>query len=70
MFVESLLINAARSITLEAIAEQAERVKSIVAQVRGAMLAPDARKKPPTFTTTQLMALTGLDKGPVDYRVR
>ncbi|WP_310734660.1 ParA family protein [Azohydromonas caseinilytica] len=68
--MESLLINGARSISLEAIAEQAERVKSIVAQVRGAMLAPDARKKAPTFSTTQLMALTGLDKGQVDYRVR
>lgn len=68
--MESVVVTAAKSITLEAIEEQAERVKSIVAQVRGAMLAPNARKAPPSYNTAQLMALTGLDKSQVDYRIR
>lgn len=64
------LVNASRPITLDALVDQAERVKAIVEQVRGQMLAPTARKKAPTFSTAQLMALTGLDKAQVDYRLR
>jgi chromosome partitioning protein len=68
--VDTLVLNTARPITLEAVAEQADRVKAIVEQVRGAMLAPNARKQAPTYNTAQLMALTGLDKSQVDYRIR
>lgn len=68
--MDSLVVGAAKSITLEAIAEQAERVKSVVSQVRGAMLAPNARKQSPLYSTAQLMGLTGLDKSQVDYRLR
>ena len=68
--MDTLVIDAAAAITLEDIAEQAERAKAVVSQVRGRMLAPDARKKPPTFSTAQLMVLTGLDKSQVDYRLR
>ncbi|MBT9596671.1 MAG: AAA family ATPase [Vitreoscilla sp.] len=68
--VDTLVIDAAAAITLEDIAEQAERAKAVVSQVRGRMLAPNARKKPPTFSTAQLMVLTGLDKSQVDYRLR
>ncbi|WKB55477.1 ParA family protein [Eleftheria terrae] len=64
------MVTAAKPITLDAIGEQADRVKSVVAQVRGAMLAPNSRKKAPTYNTSQLMALTGLDKSQVDYRIR
>jgi chromosome partitioning protein len=68
--METLVVNPTKTITLEAIAEQAERVKSVVTQVRGAMLAPNARKQAPTYNTAQLMTLTGLDKSQVDYRIR
>jgi chromosome partitioning protein len=68
--VDSIVVDAPARITLAAIAEQAERAKAVVAQVRGRMLAPNARKKAPTYSTAQLMALTGLDKAQVDYRVR
>jgi chromosome partitioning protein len=68
--VDPVVVGTTRAITLAAIEEQAERAKSIVAQVRGAMLAPNARKQPPTYSTSQLMALTGLDKSQVDYRIR
>ena len=68
--MDSLVIDGAATISLEAIAEQAERAKAVVSQVRGRMLAPNARKKAPSFTTAQLMVLTGLDKSQVDYRLR
>ncbi|WP_246312658.1 AAA family ATPase [Pseudaquabacterium terrae] len=64
------LVNASRPITLDALVDQADRVKAIVEQVRGQMLAPNARKKAPMFSSAQLMALTGLDKAQVDYRLR
>jgi chromosome partitioning protein len=63
-------VSPSRNITLEAIAEQALRVKAVVEQARGDVLRPTARKNPPTFNTSQLMALTGLDKSQVDYRIR
>ena len=47
--------SATHPISLKAITEQAERATSIVAQARGVMLAPDARKLPPTFSATQLI---------------
>ena len=59
-----------RPITLTAINEQAERVKAVVRQARGFMLAPNARKTAPTFTTAQLMERTEMDKSQVDYRIR
>ena len=68
--MDPVVVAAAKNITLAAIEEQAERVKAIVSQVRGAMLAPNARKQAPSYNTAQLMALTGLDKSQVDYRIR
>lgn len=68
--MDTLAVSPSRNITLEAIAEQALRVKAVVEQARGDVLRPTARKNPPTFNTSQLMALTGLDKSQVDYRIR
>jgi chromosome partitioning protein len=68
--LDTLAVSPSRNITLEAIAEQALRVKAVVEQARGDVLRPTARKNPPTFNTSQLMALTGLDKSQVDYRIR
>src|ERR1700731_2778206 len=56
-------------ITIQDIVDQAARATNIVAQVRGRMLAPDARKVPPGFTGTQMAALCGLDKNQFNYRV-
>ncbi|MBW8832945.1 MAG: AAA family ATPase [Burkholderiales bacterium] len=63
-------MSPSRNITLDAIAEQAARVKAVVEQARGDVLRPTARKSPPTFNTAQLMALTGFDKSQIDYRIR
>lgn len=68
--MDRLVVSPSRNITLDAIAEQAARVKAVVEQARGDVLRPTARKRPPTFNTAQLMALTGLDKSQVDYRIR
>jgi chromosome partitioning protein len=34
------------------------------------MLAPDARKKAPAFTTSQVAAVCGLEKAAIDYRIK
>lgn len=61
---------ATHPISLKAITEQAERATSIVAQARGVMLAPDARKLPPTFSATQLIERLKIERSQYDYRVR
>ena len=62
--------SATHPISLKAITEQAERATSIVAQARGVMLAPDARKLPPTFSATQLIERLKIERSQYDYRVR
>ncbi|NML19134.1 AAA family ATPase [Azohydromonas caseinilytica] len=57
-------------IPLAGLIDQAGRVAAVVSKVRGAMLAPESRKTAPTFTTGQVMALTGLEKGALEYRIR
>lgn len=56
-------INMAR---IEAIANAAA---AMVEQVRGRLLAPEAKKVSPTYSTAQLAALCGVDKAHVAYRV-
>jgi len=51
------------------IASLAARAGSMVEQIRGMLLAPEARKVPPTFSTAQLAALCGVDKAHVAYRI-
>lgn len=60
----------AGDIDLAAIEEQASRVQNIVMQVRGAMLAPESRKTPPTFNAGQMLSMTGLEKSQFDYRIK
>lgn len=62
--------SATHPITLQSIRDQAERATSIVAQARGHMLAPDARKSPPLFSATQLSERLGLERSQYEYRVR
>jgi chromosome partitioning protein len=47
----------------------AERAASMVGEIRGRLLAPEARKVSPTFTATQLAAVCGVDKAHVAYRI-
>ena len=43
--------------SLSDIMEQADRASYFMSEVRGAILAPERRKVPPTFNATQLAAL-------------
>ena len=57
------------SITLEDIADQAERAVTMMEQIRKVMLAPTARKLAPTFNLSQLAALCGIEKGSLSHRM-
>lgn len=50
--------------------EVAEHAANIVQQVRTNMLAPEARKSPPTFNSAQLAELCGIDKSKVGYAAK
>ncbi|SFN47708.1 chromosome partitioning protein [Variovorax sp. OV329] len=41
----------------------------MVEQIRGRLLAPEARKTAPTYSTAQLAALCGVDKAHISYRI-
>lgn len=56
-------------INMDRIAALATRAGSMVEQIRGLLLAPEARKLPPTYSTAQLAALCGVDKAHVAYRI-
>lgn len=58
-----------QKIHISDIVEQAERAAQMVNQIRSRMLAPNAIKNPPVFSSTQLAALCGIDKGQVAYRI-
>ncbi len=47
----------------------AERAASMVEEIRGRLLAPEARKIPPTYSATQVAALCRVDKAHVAYRI-
>lgn len=51
------------------IAALAKRAAAVVEQVRGRLLAPEAKKKSPGFSTAQLAALCGVDKAHITYRI-
>lgn len=52
---------------LEAVSENALQV---VSQVRSAMLAPEARKRPPSYNSSQLADLCDIDKNRLQYLVK
>ncbi|GIZ52859.1 AAA family ATPase [Noviherbaspirillum aridicola] len=58
-----------QKIHISDIVEQAERAAQMVNQIRSRMLAPNAIKNPPVFSSSQLAALCGIDKGQVAYRI-
>lgn len=60
---------AARAvIDMRRIQALANRASSMVEQIRGRLLAPEARKVAPSFSTMQVAALCGVDKAHVNYR--
>lgn len=57
-------------VSLEDLIAASNRVSAVIQSVRSTMLAPDARKKPPTFTTNQVAAICNLEKAQMDYRIK
>ena len=58
-----------QTINMQKIAALATRAGSMVEQIRGMLLAPEARKIPPIYSTAQLAALCGVDKAHIAYRI-
>ena len=68
--VSSALPSPARPvINMARIASLADRAGSMIEQIRSRLLAPEARKTAPTFSTAQLATLCGVDKAHVAYRI-
>lgn len=57
-------------VSLEDLITSSNRVSAVIESVRSTMLAPDARKRAPTFTTSQVAAVCGLEKAAIDYRIK
>lgn len=57
-------------VTLEDLISTSSRVGAVIESVRGTMLAPDARKRSPTFSSNQVATVCGLEKAQMDYRVK
>ncbi len=57
-------------VSLEDLISASGRVGAVIESVRGTMLAPDARKRAPTFSTNQVATVCGLEKAQMDYRVK
>ncbi|APW48632.1 cobyrinic acid a,c-diamide synthase (plasmid) [Rhodoferax antarcticus] len=57
-------------VSLDDLVTVSNRVSAVIESVRGTMLAPDARKRPPTFSTNQLASICGLEKSQMDYRIK
>lgn len=58
-----------QGIDMQAIAALATRAASMVEQIRSMLLAPEARKIAPSYSTAQLASLCGVDKAHVAYRI-
>jgi chromosome partitioning protein len=56
-------------ITIADVARQAERSLAIVGDLRSRMLAPEAAKRAPSLSLSQLAALCETDKGQMSYRL-
>ena len=59
-----------RQVSIPDLIEQAGHAADMLSRVRGQMLAPEMRKAAPKFSTAQLAALCGADKGQIAYRLK
>jgi len=57
-------------VSLDDLIATSNRVGDVIESVRGTMLAPDARKRAPTFTTNQVATICSLEKAQMDYRIK
>lgn len=68
--VDRISFKPPEPISLQDIAEQAERAKLMMQQIREAMLAPTATKSAPVFNLSQLAQLCGQEKGSISHRMK
>jgi chromosome partitioning protein len=62
-------VSPLKRITIPDLLNQAAEAMQMVNDVKSRMLAPEAKKSPPSFSLTQVAALCGLDKGQFSYRM-
>lgn len=67
--MSSTIFHHRKPISLADVSAQAERAMTMMEQIRSAMLAPSARKSPPTFTLSQLAAMLDVEKGSMSHRL-
>jgi len=67
--MEQFNIAGPKSISLGAIADQADRARDMMAQVRSAMLSPTSRKSTPMINLSQLASLLDIEKGSIAHRM-
>lgn len=56
-----------RQVDLRALAQFAEKLEKITDELREQITAPEPRKEPPTFTSTQVAAMCGIDRNRFNY---
>ena len=56
-----------RTVTIDGMREMAAQLKALLAEIREQTLAPEPRKNPPTFTSTQLAEMCGIDRHRLHY---
>ncbi len=54
---------------MQGVTALADRAAAMVTEIRGRLLAPEARKIPPSYNATQLATLCGVDAPHVTYRI-
>lgn len=57
-------------VSLDDLIATSNRVGAVIESVRSTMLAPNARKRAPTFTTNQVATICSLEKAQMDYRIK
>jgi chromosome partitioning protein len=62
-------LSSPRVITIADLVDQAERANAFMDQLRGQMLAPEARKDPPVLSGVQVSELCGIDKSQLSRRL-
>ena len=67
--MEQFNIAGPKSISLGAIADQADRARDMMTQVRSAMLSPTSRKSTPMINLSQLASLLDIEKGSIAHRM-
>ena len=67
--MEQFNIAGPKSINLGAIADQADRARDMMTQVRSAMLSPTSRKSTPMINLSQLASLLDIEKGSIAHRM-